>query len=148
MWHPFAEFYDGQTESWELISHRVCSTRVFHSQWYKKLTVKFQETNQSTQKLWTNNFYKSPDLCAEQNHQLTLTSFPGRLHHKHLYIQHQSFCTITALCCHSWMFYQSLFSFLYEFQLHFFLQHASNDRTQFTFGRRLFWSMFMGSLCT
>lgn len=46
--------------------------------------------NHSTQKLWTSYFLESSDQLIEQDHWLTLASFPDRMHHEHLYILLQS----------------------------------------------------------
>ena len=50
--------------------------------------------------LLTGDFVESPDPL-EQEHHLTLVCFPDPLHHEHLHVLLQSFCTtIAALCCH------------------------------------------------
>ena len=57
----FGMFCDGRTASQEPISHTVCGTEGPYSLWYRDLTLQFWETNHRTQKLWTDNFVKSPD---------------------------------------------------------------------------------------
>ena len=44
--------------------------------WYRELTLKFRETNWSTQKLWIGDFLESSDPLAEQDHRLTLVPWP------------------------------------------------------------------------
>ena len=107
--------------------------------WYRELTLKSRETNHSTQKLWTSDFLESPDPITKQDHQLTLNSFPDHLHHEYLYILLQSSCTVAALCCHSWKFPHTHYSFVEEFWLQCTPPHKeSNYSTHFTFGGRLY----------
>ena len=115
---PFIVFYDGQTTTYGLILHTNCSTEVSNSRWYRELTLKFLEMYHWTQKLWTNDFLKLPNPFTEQAYQLTFYSFPDHLHRESLYILLQSFCTIAALCCHSWKFPHTHYSFIGKYQLH------------------------------